>query len=117
MTDERADRPEGRRLISRLTAERRRNGLTQGAVAARMGVRQSVVSDIESGRHDLRLSTLERYLEAISGGRWRMEITTAPDVDRAEIRKALRMTDRERETYYLASNANMLRLFHDGRRR
>lgn len=39
-----------------------------------------------------------------------------PDVDRSEIRRAIRMTDVEREAYFLASNRNMLQLFADGRR-
>ena len=38
-----------------------------------------------------------------------------PDIDRTEIRRAIAMTDREREAYYLASNRNMLRMFDDAR--
>jgi len=39
-----------------------------------------------------------------------------PNVDRSEIRRAIRMSDAEREAYFLASNRNMLRMFADARR-
>lgn len=38
------------------------------------------------------------------------------NVDRSEIRRAIRMSDAEREAYFLASNRNMLRMFADARR-
>ncbi|MCZ7536093.1 MAG: helix-turn-helix transcriptional regulator [Acidimicrobiia bacterium] len=48
------------RLIQRLVAERKANGLTQAAVAKAMRVGQSVVAEIESAKGDIRYSTLDR---------------------------------------------------------
>lgn len=42
-----------------------RGNLTQKAVAAAMGTTQSAVSDIENGRVDPRISTLQRYARAV----------------------------------------------------
>lgn len=50
-------------LLKSLIRERR--GHSQSAVAAAMGTTQSAVSDIENGRVDPRLSTLQRYARAI----------------------------------------------------
>ena len=52
-------------LISWLAAERRKAGLSQTEVAARMGTSQSAVARLESGQADVRLSTLTRYAEAV----------------------------------------------------
>lgn len=52
-------------LIDRLTVRRRRLGLSQTEVAARMGTSQSAIARLESGRSDTRLSTLTRYAEAL----------------------------------------------------
>jgi predicted transcriptional regulator len=54
-----------RSLSSELTARRAKLGLSQTEVAARMGTSQSAVARLESGASDVRLSTLERYAEAI----------------------------------------------------
>lgn len=51
--------------IDQLIALRKRHGLSQAEVAARMGRSQSVVSDIETMSTDPRLSTLRRYALAI----------------------------------------------------
>lgn len=60
-------------LIGELVAARRARGLSQTAVAARMGTSQSVVARFESGDRDVRLSSLERYASAV-GARldWRL---------------------------------------------
>ncbi len=42
--------------------------------------------------------------------------STASEVDRTEIRRAIQMDDADREAYYLASNRNMLRMFADAHR-
>ena len=63
-----------RRLIGRLVGLRKSNGLTQAAVAESMNVGQSVVAEIESGRTDVRMSTLERYTHAVSLGRLQLEL-------------------------------------------
>ncbi len=104
------------RLIRQLVDLRRSSGVTQAAIAAAMHVGQSTVAEIESGKLDVRYSTLDRYAAAVSAGRLRLDLVATPDVDRTEIRRAIRMTDREREAYYLASNRNMLRMFAGARR-
>jgi DNA-binding XRE family transcriptional regulator len=50
-----------RRMLRRLTEERMGRGLSQTAVAAEMGTSQSAIARIESGRADVKISTLERY--------------------------------------------------------
>lgn len=52
-------------LIERLAALRRTRGLSQTEIAARMGTSQSALARLESGRADLRLSTLARYAAAM----------------------------------------------------
>jgi transcriptional regulator with XRE-family HTH domain len=52
-------------LVARLVAVRRQQGLSQTDVAARMGTSQSAVARLERGDADVRLSTLERYAEAL----------------------------------------------------
>lgn len=51
--------------MAELAANRQRLGLSQTEVAARMGTSQSAVARLESGGSDARLSTLERYAEAL----------------------------------------------------
>ncbi len=57
----------GRRrvLIEELVRVRRESGLSQTEIAARMGTSQSAVARLESGELDARLSTVERYAEAL----------------------------------------------------
>ena len=57
-----SDRPP---IIEALVARRRASGLSQAAVAERMGTSQPAVARLESGGSDIRLSTLGRYAEAI----------------------------------------------------
>jgi ribosome-binding protein aMBF1 (putative translation factor) len=56
---------EGRRLLRSLADRRRDLGLSQTAVAARMGTSQSALARLEGGDSDPRLSTVERYVLAI----------------------------------------------------
>ncbi|WP_235593855.1 helix-turn-helix domain-containing protein [Rhodococcus ruber] len=51
--------------MDELAAARRRQGLSQTLVAARMGTSQSAVARLERGDLDPRLSTLERYAQAV----------------------------------------------------
>ena len=53
-----------REIAKRLAKKRERRGLSQTAVAARMGTSASVVSKLESGS-DVKVSTLQRYYSAI----------------------------------------------------
>lgn len=56
---------ERRRSLARLLAEQRQaRGLSQTVVAARMHTAASVISKLEAGG-DVKLSTLQRYCEAI----------------------------------------------------
>lgn len=52
-------------LVQALARRRRQQGLSQTAVAARMGTSQSAVARLEADASDLRLSTLQRYAAAI----------------------------------------------------
>ncbi|CAN5359599.1 hypothetical protein BH20ACT9_BH20ACT9_00680 [soil metagenome] len=63
-----------RRVVAELVSARRQEGLSQTAVAARMGTSQSVVARIESAGNDVRLSTLERYATAVRRRiEWRLQ--------------------------------------------
>jgi predicted transcriptional regulator len=52
-------------VLHALVRRRRRLGLSQTTVAARMGTSQSAVARLEAGRGDPRLSTLTRYATAL----------------------------------------------------
>lgn len=52
-------------MVADLVELRRRQGLSQTEVAARMGTSQSAVARLEAGGGDLRLSTVERYVAAL----------------------------------------------------
>jgi transcriptional regulator with XRE-family HTH domain len=63
-----------RRLLAELVGQRRSLGLSQTEVAARMGTSQSAVARLEAVAGDVRLSTLERYAEAVGHTlRWSLE--------------------------------------------
>lgn len=55
-----------RAVIDELVRARQEQGLSQTVVAARMGTSQSVVARFEAGDVDARLSTLQRYANAVS---------------------------------------------------
>lgn len=53
-------------LVSQMLKARARAGLTQDAVAARMGTTKSAISRLESaGKHAPSLATLKRYASAV----------------------------------------------------
>lgn len=52
-------------LLDTLVSERRRLGVSQTELAARMGTSQSAVARFEAGDADVRLSTIERYAGAL----------------------------------------------------
>ncbi|MFP5225291.1 MAG: helix-turn-helix domain-containing protein [Actinomycetota bacterium] len=56
---------ERRRFIRELASRREAAGVSQTAVAAKMGTSQSAVARIESGEADVRMSTIERYATAL----------------------------------------------------
>jgi len=53
-------------VVSLLGQRRRSLGMSQTSVAARMGTSQSAVARLEAGTDDVRLSTLERYADAVN---------------------------------------------------
>ena len=69
--------PEGRaepqsHVIAALIAARRERGMTQQALAERVGIRQSVISRIERGGGNPSLKTLERLAQGLG---LRIELT------------------------------------------
>jgi transcriptional regulator with XRE-family HTH domain len=63
-----------RRLLAELVDQRRSLGLSQTEVAARMRTSQSAVARLEAAAGDVRLSSLERYAEAVGHTlRWSLE--------------------------------------------
>lgn len=54
-----------RELLRALAQRREQRGLTQRAVARRMGTSQPAVTRMEAGEIDAKLSTVERYAAAI----------------------------------------------------
>lgn len=70
-------------LIESLVVLRKRNELSQAEVAREMGVGQSVVAEIESGQIDVRYTTLDRYVSAVSRERARLTIGRVRAVDGA----------------------------------
>ena len=84
-------------------------GLSQRELASRSGIDQGAIARIEQGETQPRVDTFTRLLEAC-GWELRTEFATPPDVDRHDIREALRMTDLERERHFVQSNRNMLRM-------
>ena len=93
---------------------RRSARLSQRGLAASTGVEQAAIARIERGLVQPRVETLARLLRACG---WELlaRPLIIPDVDRSEIRRALAMSDRERESYFLDSNRNVLELLHDAK--
>lgn len=94
-------------LIRRARADA---GLTQAALAERIGTKQPVVSRWERAREEPRVSTLVRVMRACG-----LSLTFTvehDDVDRAQIRQQLAMTPEER----LASVVNLSRTLAAARR-
>jgi ribosome-binding protein aMBF1 (putative translation factor) len=54
-----------RELLRALADERRARGLPRTAVAARMGTSEAAIARLEAGEVDPRLSTVERFADAL----------------------------------------------------
>jgi ribosome-binding protein aMBF1 (putative translation factor) len=54
-----------RELLRSLADERRTRGLPRTTIAARMGTSESAVARLETGEVDPRLSTIERFADAL----------------------------------------------------
>jgi transcriptional regulator with XRE-family HTH domain len=91
---------------------RREAGLSQAALAAALGTKQSVVSRWERGHETPRADTLAAILRACG---YEADVVIRPrdtGVDRAQIRNMLRMTPDQR----LQSSANVSRMLATARR-
>jgi len=99
-----------------LKQARRAARLSQRDLAGRTGIDQAVIGRIEAGTSSPRFDTLERLLHATGHG-LAVVVEPVPDVDRSDIRAALALDDGVRERSYIESNANMLRMFDEARRR
>jgi transcriptional regulator with XRE-family HTH domain len=93
-----------------MRAARTEAGLTQAALAERLGTKQSVVSRWERGHEEPRVSTLVRVMQAC--GLSLSIVVEHDDVDRAQIRQQLAMTPEQR----LASVVNLSRTLASARR-
>lgn len=75
---------------------RRGAGLTQQALAQRLGVSQAAVARLESGRANPTVATLDRVMRT-TGHRLELQAVPArPEVDSTLLREALTMTPAER---------------------
>lgn len=76
------------RLTGEMLAARSKYGLTQEAVAERMGTTKSAVSRLEAaGKHAPSLSTLKKYARAV-GCRLEIKLVPAPSLTRRSTRTA-----------------------------
>jgi transcriptional regulator with XRE-family HTH domain len=65
MDDAEQDRWTRHLLLQELVKQRKRQGLSQLDVAIRLHTQQSVISQLEAGRTDARLSVLQAYARVI----------------------------------------------------
>ena len=89
---------------------RRAARLSQRSLADRTGIDQAVIARIEAGTTSPRFDTLALLLAA-TGHELELIAEAPVDADIGTIRAAMAMTDRERERWFLESNANMLAMF------
>ena len=68
-----------REVVADLVQVRHKLGLSQTEVAARMGTSQSAVARLESGDGDVRLSSLQRYADALGRD---LRVRVSPRSDR-----------------------------------
>lgn len=94
-----------------IRTSRRVAGLTQAALAERVGTTQSAVSRWERGHEEPRLARLAAVLAAC-GVRASLTLTQDDGVDRAQIRQQLAMSPAER----LASVTNISRFVATAKR-
>ncbi len=97
-----------------LRTARRHSGLTQTALAARLGVSQSAIAKLERPGADPRLSTIQRALRATG---WELALSpTTTEVDATQIVERLALTPAQRLVAFQASQRNLDRLLADARR-
>ena len=56
-----------RKIGESLRTTREMSGLTLAQMAKKLEVDQTAISNVESGRADMQVSTLEKYVEALGG--------------------------------------------------
>lgn len=74
------------RVGVQLQVAREQAGMTQQQVAERMGTRKSAISRLENNAGDVRLSTLQRYAEAV-GRRLVIEVAELEQARSTPVRK------------------------------
>ncbi len=94
---------------STLRRARRSAGLTQRALAARVGVAQPSVARIESGAVIPRVDTLDRLLSAC-GVRLSVAVAARPSLDTSAIDAILRLSPTERVRLAALEAGNVARL-------
>jgi transcriptional regulator with XRE-family HTH domain len=112
MVGSRRRRLDERELGELIREARQEAGLSQAALAAALGTKQSVISRWERGHETPRADTLAAILRACG---YEADVVIRPrdtGVDRAQIRAALRMSPEDR----LASSANVSRMLASVRR-
>ncbi|MBU1865159.1 MAG: helix-turn-helix transcriptional regulator [Actinobacteria bacterium] len=82
----------GVNLAIRLRLAREAAGLTQSAVSRASGIAVPNLSRIESGKADLRLSTLDRVLDALG-----LDIQLVPRTTRVSIDEVVALSEQGRE--------------------
>ena len=103
--------------MSELRAAREQRGLSQAEVADRIGTTQSAVARLESARSDTRLSTVQRYAEAVGA---RVLVLSAGDPSLAQTARdvgvALVRQDADEALRHVVQFLNDLREVDPGRR-
>lgn len=80
------------RILRQLVGHRTRRGISQEAIAERMGTAQPAIARLEAGLSDPRLSTIERYAAALDAD---VEFTLIP----RGVRRDYKMSDIETEGF------------------
>ena len=94
---------------------RRRAGLTQRQLSARVGIPQETIARIEAGRVDPRVGTLDRLLEGCGFGLEHMP-RLGIGVDRTQIRQNLALSPSERLARAIESDQAHLEFMQSLRR-
>ena len=94
---------------------RRRAGLTQRQLAAKVRIPQETIARIEAGRADPRVGTLDRLLEGCGFGLEHLP-RLGIGVDRTQIDQLLRLPPSERLTVAIANDQHFVELRRSIRR-
>lgn len=97
-----------------IVSARRDAGLSQEALAQRLGTTQSAIARLESASSNPRIQTLERALAAL--GRTLEVRALSPDVDMTQIERHLAMSPAERLRVHDTGARNLQRLRARARR-